>query len=202
MTWHKIRLYIAEYWPGFAMFLGSTALFTILFVGIVTLLEINRQADHNEQVLKGISCILLILPEDRTVEKVQTCIDSNSTNEDRKFIFTAITTDPVVHMLQDEDGDILELLKGDPGPKGDKGEDGSNGKDGTDGKDGNNGVNGRDGEGVQGEPGPPGREVEFQYNETKNRIEWRYVGDSRWQVLVDGCKLVKSCEDLQQQIQP
>lgn len=35
--------------------------------------------------------------------------------------------------------------------------------------------------GNQGEPGASGREIELRYNQSKERWEYRYVGDDAWQ---------------------
>jgi len=89
---------------------------------------------------------------------------------------------------------IIATLKGEKGDKGDSG------KNGTDGKDGTNSTSTKETivkevplKGEQGEAGAAGRETEFRYNETKQRIEWRYIGDSGWQILVKKCTLLADC---------
>ena len=95
-----------------------------------------------------------------------------------------------------------------PGPKGEKGDkaeidyglvkdlvktevqkiDIKDGKDGLPGKDGANGVDGE--KGNQGEPGSPGLEVELRTNPLNSNLEWRYIGDDSWQILLNTCGVV------------
>lgn len=49
-------------------------------------------------------------------------------------------------------------------------------------------------QGPQGNPGPAGREVELQRNAATGDLEWRYVGDELWQLLLEGCELTGVCE--------
>lgn len=47
--------------------------------------------------------------------------------------------------------------------------------------------------GLQGPAGTDASTVELQYNTVKAQIEWRYNGDTSWQVLVQTCALTNSC---------
>lgn len=91
-------------------------------------------------------------------------------------------------------------IQGEQGPQGIQGIQGIAGPQGPTGATGVTGATGAQGpQGVQGEQGPPGepgqsaREVEFRHNASKDRIEWRYVGDLNWRLLVKDCELTDTC---------
>lgn len=76
-------------------------------------------------------------------------------------------------------------------PKPKDGIDGTNGKNGVIGNPGVNGTNGQDG--LPGVQGADGLSVELRYNAAKQQIEWRYVGDITWKLLVSNCTLANTC---------
>lgn len=47
--------------------------------------------------------------------------------------------------------------------------------------------------GEKGDPGPAGREIELQTNNLTGDIEWRYIGDDLWTVLMKNCKIKGEC---------
>lgn len=46
----------------------------------------------------------------------------------------------------------------------------------------------------QGDIGVAGREVEFQTNPKTNNLEWRYIGDDSWQILMRNCQITNTCQ--------
>lgn len=71
-------------------------------------------------------------------------------------------------------------VKGDPGAQGPQGPAGTPGLRGPQGPMGAPGINGKDG--LPGNPGTDGREIEL--NKSATHIQWRYVGDTKWQDLI------------------
>lgn len=194
---HQARLYLLRRRNDIILFVGMTTMITTLILVFSALVLLHRQSNNNERILKGLSCILLILPENRTQAKVQSCIRVNNAGN-TEFLFKTLE-DPkktAVTAIPAEDNKTLLLVpvKGDKGSKGDAGAQGPPGV-GIKGDKGDSvTIKGQDGvNGAQGEPGASGREVEFQYNATDKRIEWRYVGDEGWQVLIDQCVLTDTC---------
>lgn len=55
-------------------------------------------------------------------------------------------------------------------------------------KDGNNGADGI---------GSPGREIELQTNILNGNLEWRYIGDDSWQLLMKRCAMLGNCDGTQ-----
>jgi hypothetical protein len=78
MVIHRARLYYLK--NRYTILLTGMAfiLLTSLFLQILLLQKSLYQSKDNENTLKGISCILLIQPQDRTQEKINKCIDRNS----------------------------------------------------------------------------------------------------------------------------
>lgn len=94
--------------------------------------------------------------------------------------------DPGVVDYQQVDALVQQRVSELPKPKdGAPGHDGVNGQDG---KPGNDGANGQDGVGVGG------REVEMQANPLSGNLEWRYIGDDSWQLLIKKCQITDSCD--------
>lgn len=66
-------------------------------------------------------------------------------------------------------------------------------------KDGQNGADGKDG--ARGENGKNAKPAdvsvsltpEFRSNPLSHNLEWRYVGDDSWQLLLNACLLTNSC---------
>lgn len=58
---------------------------------------------------------------------------------------------------------------------------------------GESGAKGEDGQAGQDAIGEPGREVEMRSNPLNGDIEWRYVGDDSWQLLMKKCELSGTC---------
>lgn len=79
-------------------------------------------------------------------------------------------------------------LQGEPGPQGVQGIQGPVGETGDTGPQGE--------QGAQGDPGVAGREIELRHNDKKDRVEWRYVGDEGWQVLMRDCELINFCIEM------
>lgn len=197
---HQVKIYFLKKRLELLLFVAMTAIFTTLILVFVALLQIQKQSMRNEHVLKGLSCILLILPENRTQAKVQDCIKLNDDNGG-DFLFKTLSNprdaDVTIDNVKDKTLMVVPI-KGEKGEKGDAGAAGPQGLPGVSIR-GDKGetvvIEGIDGvDGLPGEPGAPGREVEFQYNEAKQRIEWRYVGDRGWQVLVEQCVFDNTCE--------
>lgn len=88
--------------------------------------------------------------------------------------------DAVVNYPQIEDF-ITKQLSLIPNPQ--NGTNGANGADGTNGKDG---VDGQD-----GLPGIPGKEIELRRDPETGNVEWRYVDEDFWTLLIDKCELVE-----------
>lgn len=103
--------------------------------------------------------------------------------------------------LQGDTGDTGRT--GAQGPQGVSGPAGTNGLNGTNGIDGAPGSQGLQGlQGIQGIPGLngtngtngiDGKQVELRGNNTTKAIEWRYIGDANWQILVKYCDLTNTC---------
>lgn len=91
----------------------------------------------------------------------------------------------------------IERVVGDQGPIGLQGIQGEQGLQGTVGPAGQPSVQGSQGEigpqGPQGDPGAPAVPLEIRYNDIKQQIEWRYVGDFLWTTLVQACQLTNTC---------
>lgn len=204
MALHRLKLYFISRKNSIIFFLTVLGMFTALFVGIYLLIatqahsiEIRKNQEQNRQLLKGLSCILLILPEDRSQDKIRECIEINSDSEhiNYEFFFESLEKSQTIK----EDPDFIDLIKEElRGDQGFRGSDGVDGMNGVDGKDGKDSVSVKtvikEQVPVKGDIGQAGREVEFQYNNLKQRIEWRYVGESFWQVLVDACELTNTCQ--------
>lgn len=199
MKIHSLRVFFLEQRNNIIFFFAATLGIATFIIVIIALSQIYEQSKQNERLLKSLSCILLIVPEDRTAEKIQDCIRINAGEDamQHEFIFKTLTENKTVK----SDDDFIKLVKEEL--RGDQGFRGSDGIDGTDGADG------QDGEtaiskittikeqmpikGDKGDIGQAGREVEFQYNTLKDRLEWRYIGDPFWTVLVDACELTNTC---------
>lgn len=78
-------------------------------------------------------------------------------------------------------------VQGNPGIQGSNGSQGVQGSQGTSGNDGAPGASGQDAVGT------PGREAEFQSNPLTGNLEWRYVGDDSWQLLIEKCAITNIC---------
>lgn len=158
--------------------------------------DIKNNQEQTNNLLKGLSCILLILPEDRTELKVRQCIEVNADGKpiNYEFFFKQLEENQTMRT----DPDFIELVKSElKGERGATGATGESGQDGVDGKDSVSTVKIVEAvkplEGIKGDMGEAGREVEFQYNTLKSRIEWRYIGDTFWTSLVDACELTNTC---------
>lgn len=81
-----------------------------------------------------------------------------------------------------------------PGPHGKDGNDGSSGVPGSTGLIGPQGEPGTPGEpGPQGDAGAPGLQTELRTDPLNGDLEWRYVGDDDWQILMPFCSIVNTC---------
>jgi hypothetical protein len=113
------------------------------------------------------------------------------------FIFSPRTE---TRYITGERGDPGQSIIGPQGPAGQAivGERGPAGNDGVDGQTVINEkqtVIERRGEpGPKGDSGAPGREIELQRNQDTGDVEWRYDGDSFWQVLLPVCEVTQTCE--------
>lgn len=193
---HKLKLYAYRNMASIVSLVTATAILTVLILQGIMLTAIYNQSRRNEEILQGLSCILLIQPTDRTKDNVRECVNSNGLNE-KDFIFQ---TPEDLKILSDiRDKVTAEItVKNVKGQKGEKGDAGLNGKDGTNGVDGKNGqtqvINKEITlDGKPGEPGQDGREIEFRYNELKQRAEWRYIGDDYWQLFFKACTITNTC---------
>lgn len=195
---HRVKLYLLQKRNDILLFVGMTSILTTLVLVFASLVLLHKQSSRNEQILKGLSCILLIMPQDRTQEKVSNCIKLNNPN-DSEFLFKTLEApqqaDVSVEPVEDKTLFLVPIKgdKGDPGERGPAGQPGASIKGDKGDTVTIQGLDGKDG--AQGEPGASGREVEFMYNDDKKRIEWHYVGDDGWQILVDQCKLTDTCEE-------
>ena len=205
MSLHKMKLLFLRNRFDLISLTVATSLLVILILQAFILTATYKQSKDNERILKGLSCILLIKPDDRTTTNIAECVKINHGNSsDYKFMFETLKESSVKTQIENEPNliSLLKGQKGDTGKKGDVGATGTSGQ-GTSGQNGSQGVRGLDGQqgvagekgeqGSMGEPGVPGKEVEFRYNVSKNRIEWRYVGDDTWQILVKNCQLTNTC---------
>lgn len=196
MIWHKFKLFMLR--AQTTVFLAIMTIFSVAaFILLVTILsKMYDQSRRNEQTLKSLSCILLILPENRNKDNIAKCVELNTGRStlNSGFLFEALPQSTQQQLT--EEPNFMALLKGEKGDMGARGRDGNSitGPQGPVGQTGES-VQGPPGEtGPQGEPGAAGREVEFRYNNKKARIEWRYVGDTFWTVLINACELIKNCE--------
>lgn len=99
--------------------------------------------------------------------------------------------------VRDQLSQLDQPAQGPQGIAGAAGRDGAAGKDGSDGLDGAPGKDGSDGkDGTNGIDGVSllGRTPEFRANPITGDIEWRYVGDRLWTVLLAKCSLLVNCE--------
>jgi outer membrane biosynthesis protein TonB len=89
MIAHKARLYYLKNRYTILLTFVAFILLTTLFLQVILLRQALHQSEDNEDTLKGISCILLIKPDERTQEKINACIDANSGTkpEDQGFKF-------------------------------------------------------------------------------------------------------------------
>lgn len=93
MRLHKIRIYFIQRRANIIFFLMALGMFTTLIVGTYLLIETRKTQLQNQQILKGLSCVLLIKPEERTAAKITNCIENNTQkNEDRGFEFNTNNT--------------------------------------------------------------------------------------------------------------
>lgn len=200
MKVHQIYLAWLRNRSNILLLIGTTAFLTVIILQGVMLANIYQQSKRNEEILKGLSCILLIQPADRNKDNVTACVRNNETGISN-FLFSSPDEMNLIKTLESESVIVAPV----------RGVAGAPGKNGKDGRDGTNGANGSNGVStvstfatetiikevpLQGEPGQPGKSTELRYNTAKSRIEWRYVGDDGWQILVDKCTLINSCETL------
>lgn len=196
---HKAKLFFYKNIYNILFFINTILLIATFIVIFVGLGKIDKQTQKNEDTSKALYCILLISPDNRNSNNVTDCIKrntgQNTIESDR--LFQTINTDQPKRLL--DNNAILELFKG---PKGDSGKNGESiigpvGPEGSQGVQGESGIQGASGtpgeKGEKGDVGPAGKEVEFRHNSSKNRIEWRYVGDSLWQILAKDCQLTNTC---------
>ena len=91
-------------------------------------------------------------------------------------------------------GDTVVGAQGIQGTQGLYGEQGAQGTQGIQGIQGDPGAPGEQGtQGEPGEPGQSGREIELRTNPNSLNIEWRYVGDSNWHILISLCQIQGGC---------
>lgn len=93
MRLHQIKLYFIQRRASIIFFIMALGMFTTLIVGSYLLVQTRKAQIQNQQILKGLSCILLIKPEDRTEEKIVNCIENNKQPDepDSGFKFDAST---------------------------------------------------------------------------------------------------------------
>lgn len=85
----------------------------------------------------------------------------------------------------------LNGISGEKGAKGDAGVKGDTGATGATGAVGEPGIQGD--QGIQGEPAAPARETELRTNPLNNNLEWKYVDDTSWHLLIKQCQITDSC---------
>lgn len=127
---HKLKIYFLQHRISVLMFVAMTTIIATLALVFAALIQINRQSEYNQQILKGLSCILLILPEERTEDKVRDCIKVNSIDESNFLFKTLDNVNQAPIMLEKKDGKTVYVLpvkgdKGDTGAKGDTGDAGA-----------------------------------------------------------------------------
>lgn len=91
MSIHNVRLWFLRNRNDIFSVVGFTCLLTILILQVIITATIYRQSIRNEEILKGLSCILLIPPPDRNKQNVQYCVDNNggdTQHQDNRFDFT------------------------------------------------------------------------------------------------------------------
>lgn len=193
MILHRTRVWLLKNRNNIVFYIGSVTILSTLLVSLFTLSEIYKQAERNEQILKGLSCILLIPPEERTKEKIVICINKN-VKSGNSFIFKTLLVD------KNNDSPIIKIatIKGDRGLRGFNGSDGKNGQVGPKGDTGASGktiiTQGQKGDtGDQGDQGEPGREIEIRTNPLNGNKEWRYSGTISWQILIKKCEINSTC---------
>lgn len=89
----------------------------------------------------------------------------------------------VAQIIQQQLATLPAPQNGTPGIPGIPGQNGINGVPGTGGVPGKDGTNGID-----------GRTPEVRSNPMTGDIEWHYVGDRLWTILVPKCSLIINCE--------
>lgn len=106
--WHKFEVWFLKNRSQIMFYSFYVVLVFNLLVTSLALSEIYKLANTNKQMLKGVVCTLLILPEDRTVKNINECFDKNrdDINSD-KFQFRASQTNqPEVLALQESTAPI------------------------------------------------------------------------------------------------
>lgn len=165
---HNLRLFVLRNRFNILTSILAAAVASIIILQFVILIYIANS-------LRGLTCVLLILPEVRTVDSVSQCIDDNG---GRNFNFSAPA---MLEPVKSEKGE-----KGDPGYTPVKGVDyfdGANGTNGADGKDGQNGKDGKDG--ADGEPALPPPQLIIEC--IAGFFMSRYEGETDWKIIGEGC---------------
>lgn len=85
---HKARLFYLRNRITLGFTILSFVMLTMLFMQIMLVSATLKQSQRNEEILKGLSCILLIMPEDRNVSNVKECVIRNRSVGDGEFDFT------------------------------------------------------------------------------------------------------------------
>lgn len=171
MRFHKFRLSILRNRFFIIFTLGAFVFLTFMLIMIMTLFAVQKQSERNEEILKSLSCILLILPEDRNEQKVVACVNGNSYIPDFNFKHG---DEQSVKPIEEDTKQYVLPVKGDKGELGEQGKDGEPGKDGVDGNNGIDGQNGTDGEN--------GRTPEFMQL-PDGTLLYRYIGDTEWEII-------------------
>lgn len=93
----KHRLYLAwlRHRYQIMFWVASFVLPTVLALNLILLHRVIEQNRRQEEILKGLSCILLITPTDRTKINVSECVEKNTTPSNKRFEFNSTKAEPV-----------------------------------------------------------------------------------------------------------
>lgn len=188
---HNLQLsWLRNRWNILA-FIAIVILVISLIVGLVALEKVEQTSQENEDSLKGITCILLIVPENRNPDNVTECIRINS-GEGTNFQLPLESVE--VMTIEGERGqDGYTPVKGIDYFDGINGTNGANGKDGKDApsayelwlSEGNTGSLSEFLASLEGEPGQPGKQLIIQC--IGGFFMSQYEGDLEWQIIGTGC---------------
>lgn len=75
---HELKLRILRNKMSILTWIGFFLLTSVLVLQVILIREIVKQTQKNEEILQGLSCVLLIEPKDRTKQNVGECVEGNA----------------------------------------------------------------------------------------------------------------------------
>lgn len=95
MKRHKIYLAWLRHRYQIIFWVGGFVMLTVLALNLILLHRVIEQNKRQEEILKGLSCILLITPTDRTKINVTECVEKNTTPSNNRFEFNSTKAEPI-----------------------------------------------------------------------------------------------------------